>query len=48
MSSTATILRELIALTRTAKTPRDQLAIHLAKLRAIESARTVWPRDVAS
>lgn len=42
------ILRELIALTRTATTPRDQLALHLAKLRAIESARTVWPREVAS
>ena len=46
--TTATILRELIALTRTATSPRDRLAIHLAKLRAIEASRTVWPREVAS
>jgi hypothetical protein len=46
--STATILRELIALTRSASTPRDLLALHFAKLRAIEASRTVWPREVAS
>lgn len=46
--SAAVLLRELIALSRTAASPVDRLALHLAKVRAVEATRTVYPREVAS